>query len=391
LNKILSEEEKKFNTNNEMKTMACFIFDRSVDMITPLCSNHTYEALINDDFDINFNSIKVSPKILEKDSDKEFIKIDLSRKDQTYSMIKNYNFSKIGKFLNERLKEQNSILSEGKQKKDNILDLKKDVDKLEKIPKEYESTQNHINLTYYISKKQKLPIYKYYLNYEQSLLVGDIPNKFNEFIEDEIGKKADKYNILRLICLESIINGGISYEIYESIKKDFLNVYGYDEIFLWNNLEKMNILKVYDSNYFYTLINTELKLIYDEVNIIEPDDSSYSYSGYCPILIRLIEQAFNEGWKKNIDIINKIPGENDYPDDESEVIEDKKEIKYFLVVFIGGITYGELASIRYLNSVNKYKKIIVLTTSMINSKNIFDSLSFKNLDKKNYPQIQITG
>ena len=54
---------------------------------------------------------------------------------------------------------------------------------------------------------------------------------------------------------------------------------------------------------------------------------------------------------------------------------NNKDIQYFLVVFIGGITYGELAAIRYLNNTYKNKKFVVLTTSMINYKNIFDSLS----------------
>ena len=55
---------------------------------------------------------------------------------------------------------------------------------------------------------------------------------------------------------------------------------------------------------------------------------------------------------------------------------ENNEKKYFLVVFIGGITYGELGAIRYLNKSFKNKKIIVLTTSMINSKKIFNLLSF---------------
>ena len=45
-----------------------------------------------------------------------------------------------------------------------------------------------------------------------------------------------------------------------------------------------------------------------------------------------------------------------------------------LVVYIGGITYGELSAIRYLNSKMKNKKIIILTTGMINYKKIFNSL-----------------
>ena len=75
--------------------------------------------------------------------------------------------------------------------------------------------------------------------------------------------------------------------------------------------------------------------------------------------------------------MKKIPGETDFPADENEMISDNHEKKFFLVVFIGGITYGELGAIRYLNKTNKNKKIIVLTTSIINTKKIFNSLSFE--------------
>ena len=376
LNEILTNEEKSFDGNNESETFACFIFDRSVDMITPLCSNFTYEALIDEYFDINFNSIKISPKILEKEVKQDTIKIDLSRNDKLYTMIKDYNFIKIRTFLPNRLKEHSSILEEGKKKTDDMRKIQQNLMKVKQIQEERASLSNHINIADYISKNQKSPLFKFYLNFEQSMLIGEVPEILNNFIEDEIGKKAEEYNLLRIICLESIINGGIRYKIYDEIKKDFLNVYGYKELFLWHNLEKMDILKSEDNNYFYSYANNELKLIYEDIDVNNPNDSSYAYTGYCPIIVRLIEKAFKEGWGTILETLKKIPGETDFPSDEYNMLADNNEKKYYLVVFIGGITYGELGAIRYLNKNNKNKKIVVLTTSMINSKKIFNALSF---------------
>ena len=377
LNDILSNEEESFDNNSELETLACFIFDRSVDMITPLCYNFTYEALIDEYFDINFNSIKVSSKLLEKDIKDDFIKIDLSRDEKFFSMIKDYNFAKIRIFLSTRLKEHSAILEEGKKKRDNVKKIQEDLIKVKQVQEERASLANHINIADYISKKISLPIYKFYLNFEQSLLVGDYPDKLNDFIDDEIGKKADKYNILKIICLTSIIQGGIRNKIYDQMKKDFLNVYGYKDIFLWHNLEKLDILKTQDSNYYYLTAKNDLQLIYENIDFNNPNDSSYAYSGYCPICIRLIEKAFKDGWGTIKETLKKIPGETDFPADENEMTSENNEKKFFLVVFIGGITYGELGAIRYLNKVNKNKKIIVLTTSLINRKKIFNSLSFE--------------
>ena len=60
-------------------------------------------------------------------------------------------------------------------------------------------------------------------------------------------------------------------------------------------------------------------------------------------------------------------------------------------MFVGGITYGELGAIRYLNSKSKNNKFIVITTSMINHKKIFNSL--KRGKYKYFPEesINING
>ena len=375
LNKILSEEKSSFDNNKENETLACFIFDRSVDMVTPFCTNYIYEALLDDFFGINFNSIKVPPKILEKDLKQEFIKIDLSRNDKFYSTIKDFHFSKIVKYLPERLKARSDFLKEGKKKTNDVKKLYEDLINVKRVQEEDEPLKNNINLAAYISNSQQIPIKKLYANFESNILLGILPDKLHDFIDDEISKKADKYTLLKILCLESIIHGGIRYKYYEQFLKDFLDIYGYKNFFLWKNLEKIGVLKTQDNNFFFTNISTELNLIYSDIDVINPNDSSYVYGGYCPIIIRLIEKAFNPGWGAIKEVVKKIPGETNFPLDENEIINDSNDIKYFLVVFIGGITYGELAAIRYLNKTFQNKKFVVLTTSMINYKNIFDSLS----------------
>ena len=374
LNDLLTIEEEFYTFDNELETLACFIFDRTVDMITPFCTQFTYEALLDEYIGINFNSIKVSPKLLEKDSKLDMIKIDLSNNDKFYTKIKDFNFNKIRTFLPNRLKEHSQILEIGKQQIGDIRKIQEDLEKVQKVQEERVSLANHINLADFISSKQKPPIYKFYLNFELSMLIGDSPPKLYEFIENEIGKKNDEYNILRIICLDSLIHGGIYYKYYEDIRKDFLTVYGYKQLFLWHNLESLNILRNEDGHSYYYEANTNFKLIYEDIDINEPNDSSYAYSGYCPLMVRMIEKAVSQGWSMYKELLKKIPGDTDFPADETEISNNSGEKQFFLVVFIGGITYGELAAIRYLNKTLVNKKFIVLTTGMINYKNIFDSL-----------------
>jgi hypothetical protein len=360
LTEILNREEEALNNNlnNENETLACFIFDRNIDMITPLCTNYVYEGILDDYIGIDFNSISVNTKILEKESKVDNTKkIDLSEKDKFYSSVKDFNFKKIQKFFPERLTELN----------------KENLDKEKKAEKN--SLTNHISISDYVLRNQKYPIFKFYQNFEKSLLKGELPNKLHDFIEDELSKKANEYNLLKIICLESIIHSGIKYKVYEQIKKDFLNIYGYQEIFLWHNLEKMEILKQQDNNNFYSDANKKLQLIFDNVDINDPNDISYTYNGYAPMFIRLVEKALSTGgWNAIKDLLRKIPGDTNFPSDETDIFTASVDKQFILLVFIGGITYGELAAIRLLNKKNRNKKFIVITTGMINTKKIFDSL-----------------
>lgn len=78
-NLINEEEISPFETDNEI--LASIMIDRSVDFITPLCSQYTYEGMIDEFFGINLNSISVDSEILEK-KQKEKVKLDLSSNDK---------------------------------------------------------------------------------------------------------------------------------------------------------------------------------------------------------------------------------------------------------------------------------------------------------------------
>ena len=252
--------------------------------------------------------------------------------------------------------------------------IQENLEKVKLIKEERSSLTTHINIADNIAQKQKEPIAKNYLIMEQSILAGDVSNEAYEFVDNELTKKSEEFNLLKILCLISSIKNGIKYKIYDQIKREFFQIYGFQELFLWNNLEKANILKKQESSSIYSDIDKKLKLIYENVDLNEPNDISYSYSGYAPILVRLIEKAVTKGWKSIEDALYKLPGEYNYPKDESEIMNNPQDIKYFLLVFIGGITYGELSAIRYLNKTLNNKKFVILTTGMINYKKIFNSL-----------------
>jgi len=376
LKDLLEEEEKNANLDEEQSTLACVLLDRSIDMITPLITNNIYEALLDDNFNINLNEINVPVKMLDSNSKNNTIQtIDLSKKDKFYTNIKDYGFNQIRSYLPSRLQEQNKILEESKKRTTDLVKIQEDLKNLTKVKEERTSLTNHINLADYIGKKERYPLSRFYYTYEQGLLYGTVPEKFFDFIFDEIRKKSEEYDILKIICLYSIINSGYKNKIYDQLRKEFFLVYGFQELFLWRNLEKLGILKAADNKSIYQTILKKLNLINEEqFESKEQKDISYIYNGFCPIILKLLEKMLEKGWGNIKDILKELSGEFEYPQDESEIISTKGDKQFILLIFIGGITYGELAGVRYLNSKLRNKKFIIITTNMINSKKLFDQM-----------------
>jgi len=376
LKELLEDEEKNINLDEEQSTLACILFDRSIDMITPLITNNVYEALLDDNFNINLNEINVPAKMLDSNSKNNSIQtINLSKNDKFYTKIKDYGFNQIRAYLPLRLQEQNKIIEESKKRTTDLVKIQEDLKNFAKVKEERASLTNHINLADFIGKKERYPLSRFYYTYEQGLLYGGVPDKFFEFIFDEIRKKSEEYDILKIICLYSIINSGYKNKIYDQLRKEFFLVYGFQELFLWRNLEKLGVLKSADGKSIYQLILKKLNLINEEqFESKEQKDISYIYNGFCPIFLKILEKMLEKGWASMKDILKELSGEYEYPQDESEIISTKADKQFILLIFIGGITYGELAGIRYLNSKLRNKKFIIITTNMINSKKIFDQM-----------------
>ena len=376
---LLKKDEEKMHFQSENEILGSFFLDRDIDFVTLFCSQGTYEGVIDEFFNINLNSIKIPPKLLEKDSKKDILKVDLGHSNKLYSLIKDYSFNKIRFFLPNRLLIHSKIIEEGRKETD-LMKIQKGLEKVKLMKEERQSLTDNINIADYLSQKQKEPINRLCYLFEQQLLLGELPIELHEFYNNYLCKKNDKNILLRLICLESLCQSGIKSKYYDVLKRDYINTYGFQEIFLWKNLEKMNIIKKDDRSYIYYKANKKLNLICENVNIMEENDISYAYNGYSPIIIKLIEKCFLNGWNNLLSILDDLPGETYCPENENRILNPIGK-NFILLVFIGGITYSEIGAIRSLNKKINNIKFIILTTHIITTKRFFQSVSTFNLEE----------
>ena len=147
------------------------------------------------------------------------------------------------------------------------------------------------------------------------------------------------------MILESLIHKGV--KDYLKLKREILLIYGYQNIFIFGDLENLgglkekeilkNLRKVLDIS--YSNINENLILIIINSNKTVVGDCSYLMVGFCTLGLRLIETAIEGKWSKIIDTLKKICGAVNYPTDESFFSNPTKDNNIIFVVFVGGLSF----------------------------------------------------
>ena len=422
---LLEKKEKEgfLSEKNTNEILACFFIDRSVDYITPMCTEFTYEAMLHKFFGINFNKLRVKNEIAkikkkeekkseekkeeeekalteeekkikrqqelerEKKEKEEEVTLNLGYDDQLFHMIKSFNFDKLRTFLSKRFQYQEEMIKELKSgsKNNNTEKIRNDLILIKEMNSERPKLFAHINLANYIHNYTSLPRSKRRLQLEQSLLGGgkEYQDLLHDYYDTEMARKGEPYELLKLFCLENLVYGGIKGKIYDTFKNDFLLTYDESLFFLFKNLEELKIINKDGKSKLYQTLLDKLNLINFNLNVMQPTDISFVFGGYSPISIKLIEKALKGGWGAIYEKILKNMGcDCIFPSDEKNVMFPPGDNNYILLVFTGGITYAEIDAIRFLNKFeefNKYK-FLIITTNIINANSFFDEIKDDKID-----------
>ena len=109
-------EGKKFDDNAKGDIESLIILDRNIDLITPMCTQLTYNGLIDEIFEIKNNLVKLEPTILNKEGDKP-IPLLLTSSDTVFKEIRDLNFNVLRNLLSDKVEKFKKIIE---VKKNNI-------------------------------------------------------------------------------------------------------------------------------------------------------------------------------------------------------------------------------------------------------------------------------
>ena len=397
---IVEEKEIENNLKINEEILGMIVLDRSVDFITLMTTNYTCEGLLDDSFGINLGRIKIKESILKENLNKNTIESNklipyglTTKNNPLYCSFRSMHYIDALKYINKIRDYYQRLASSSKDSSKKI-----SFEKLKELTEELNYYMNKVkddlimneNIINYIVQPIKDPNYLKYIEKEQLMLAGDLPNNLYTYYEEHLCEQRDLISLIKLLILESLTQNGV--KDYQKLKREILNIYGYQNIFLFRDLESLgwlkekailkNIRKIIDIT--YNQINEKLELVKLSNDPNKIDDCSYVLGGYCPLALRLIETAIEGKWNKIIDTLKKMPGALSLPTDESIISNPTNDKNIIFIVFVGGITYTEIEGIRFLNRKyneeykNKKRKkrtqFIILTTGILNSKKIFGNL-----------------
>lgn len=421
------------------------IIDREVDMVTPLLTQLTYEGLIDEIFGIKNNQAEIETSIIgqapgqqpktqsgapQQQSLKRKIQLDSS--DKLYDQLRDTNFAIVALLLN-KIARRLAGEYESRHTANSPSELRDFVNKLPGYQAEQQSLKTHTNLTEKILEHTQAEIFNRVLEIQQNLVSGIDPTSQHEKMEELIARDVPLITILRLLCLESTISGGLRLKDLDSFKRQILHAYGYQHVLTLHNLEKMGLLTARTAaNPFYipvggsssgsgggagggskitnyAALRKSMRLIVDEVNEQDPNDIAYVYSGYAPLSVRLIQavvqkqhlltltrgpsaatdppqqHANSQGWAPFEDILDgSVRGptfvKTQKPDSEAaaksrHMLTGSGKEKVVVVMFLGGVTRTEVAALRFLNAemgkgVGGKRRVVVCTTGVVGGREV---------------------
>lgn len=259
------------------------------------------------------------------------------------------------------------------------------------------------------------------LEVQQNNAAGADPTYQHESIEELIARDVPLKTVLRLLCLESCMSGGLRPKDLENFKRQIVQAYGHQHLLTFWALEKMDLLQPRSSattmllpttgaqagtktNYSY--LRKNLRLVIEEVSEQDPDDVSYVYSGFAPLSVRLVQCVLQKpyilsllkggtpaasvnnastaspGWLGFEDVVKSARGSTfsivQKGDDKAvrarQTLSGNVATKTVYVFFLGGITFTEIAALRFIAAQEApRRKIVICTTSIISGDRLMEA------------------
>ncbi|XP_058206570.1 vacuolar protein-sorting-associated protein 33 homolog [Rhododendron vialii] len=386
LNRMQAEEPVNSSDMGVPEINTLILLDREVDMVTPMCSQLTYEGLLDEFLRVNNGAVELDSSVMGAQQEGKKIKVPLNSSDKLFKEIRDLNFEVVVQVLRQKATSMKQDYTEMTTTTQSVSELKDFVKKLNSLP---EMTR-HINLAQHLSTFTSKPSFLGRLDMEHTIVEAQSYDICFDYIEEMIHKQEPLVSVLRLLILFSVTNAGLPKKNFDYLRRELLHSYGFEHMATLNSLEKAGLLRKQESKSNWLTVKRALQLVVDDTDTANPNDISYVFSGYAPLSIRLVQQAVRSGWRPVEEILKLLPGPHSeakrsgfasspsldtLPGTPSldKVGDGRRSL--VLVVFIGGVTFAEISALRFLSAQEGMAyELIVGTTKIISGHTLTETL-----------------
>ncbi|KAG7400624.1 Vacuolar protein-sorting-associated protein 33 [Phytophthora boehmeriae] len=376
------------------------LLDRSVDFASVLSTPLTYEAVIDELISIQDGFVTASPQILRADDTASDVPVpvELNSTDEIFRDIRDKHIHAIPAALNAQAVAIKQRFAEFQRVSPTATaaEVNEFVKTVPQMKTSQQAIEQHINLLEFLEIITSGKPFRDLWQLERRIM--DQAESVLDTIDDLIFRHEDLRKILRLLCLYCVINDGMERRDLERFKLHIVRAYGHELIFSFHNLERLGVLYEQHSSHSipglgngtcpFQYVAQSLSVIDVDVNIKNPKNSAFVTSGYAPISARLVEEVLKHGHWKNIDdVMSHLPGPRaevhlaEYDRkretasgkmEESSKSKSKKKA-VIVVAFVGGVTFLEIAALRWIASFYTVE-LIIASTSILNGTKFISEL-----------------
>jgi len=416
--------------NSKPAIHTTIVMDRNLDLVTPMMTQITYEGMLDETYGISCGMIEFPEEVTKK---KSATKLLLTNDDPVYKQVRNRHFTNVfghlkaeAKKLQARFESRHDITTVG--------DMKEFVGKeLKRLKEVHKALEVHIGACENIIQKATGPDGEIEdrLRAEHTLVDSAMDAEVLSYIEDHLALQTNELKSLRLMCLASAVSDGLSEKHYATLKAQFLQAHGFDHLPLFHSLKKVGLFRPHapaetepgaaadrpasllygaslkgaaamtpffggaKSSAFFRL-SAKLKLVpkdRESIDLKDPTSMSYIFSGaYAPLSCGLVEDLVTKGYEACKEYLGILTPHHDAKCDAVSARTGAKSSTTtsaasgvplgsvpgqgatVLVLFLGGVTFAEIAALRFLGKVRGVK-FVVASTAVINGDSLIESIA----------------
>lgn len=384
------------------------IIDRSIDLMSVLATQLTYEGLIDEHVGIHQCLAKFpadtsvgqsvpadglaavnAGELLTRGRDTK--DIILNSADDIFAELRDKHVHAVGASLSKHAISVAALLN---VKDMAVQEIRQMMNIMPRLLHKREMVARHTTIAHQLKQHTESADFLDELACEQDFLMCENCDKPNPFIEDLMARGAPLRAVLRLMCMQCQASTGLKPKVLEHYKRELVQVYGVQVLLTLRNLERAGLLRLQSGARTYAVLRKSLDLTVDKVNELQPCDISYVHTWYAPLSTRIVERCMKNTLQDVLSCLHgpqfldmqastDAVGREDYGSGDvsagshrrSSLISEislSQQPRVIMVFFVGGCTFAEVSALRFLAQEDSNVEFVIGTTKILNKHTFLD-------------------